>query len=723
MADFDPDAYLSAKPEQSFDPDAYLSGNTSAPKGDFSWSQAVTDIPHEIYQEGANAVGDIGALAHRSEMGSIEGLMATGKAALAVPRLIASPITGATRSLLGHGLANTEHGITSLINPDIAAKQDPTQMYEESKADVDKAMMGARPAGVPVKVPSTMQAKPAYEWQSPAAAPNATPSAPKYEPSTTEELFNAADQNYANMRGYGVEIDKNAASNLGSQIKSDLENTHGYDDFVVPKTYRAVDKFDKIKGQNATISDIENVRKTLNKVASTDPAERHAAREAIGQIDDYLSNLHKTNDVVVNPHFAQKVAEEATTARGNYAAGKRSELIDEAIEKAERQASSSGSGGNINNAIRQQLKSLRNNDKKMRGWTDAEKAQLDAVIKGGSVANLGRKLGKFAPEGIVSTAGSVALGAMAGHPEALPALGYVSKKIGDKATRKAAEKLSGTIRSRAPESRKAAINAAAQAAFAPPPGPSRLSAGVAAALPHRLDVYPSQIQGLVPSTAEEQQKARGGRNNQPDKGAKKQRHFGGAIRRAIKGYADGGSPELSEADQAAMMPETFVNPLVDKKLRDTANIMMIPGRTLQSEMPMTSEDMIAPANQLAGMAMQGSGAMPAEGFRSGMSIFPNGYLEKVPMDQRMSLRGVSHPGFRWQVIDKNTGKIERKDIASRGQASRSADRLDNKYGGYRYRTEPVRAPEEQLTEDELKFLGEHGFNRGGAVRRAMRGYD
>jgi hypothetical protein len=81
---------------------------------------------------------------------------------------------------------------------------------------------------------------------------------------------------------------------------------------------------------------------------------------------------------------------------------------------------------------------------------------------------------------------------------------------------------------------------------------------------------------------------------------------------AAKGYADGGSPELSEADQAAMSPETFANPLAKLYLKRAINTLAIPGRALQSREPITTEEMIEPAMDLSGMVMLGGAPMPGE---------------------------------------------------------------------------------------------------------------
>lgn len=110
---------------------------------------AVTDIPSEIYQAGKSALSTIGdtlnpfsearhaayakqAAAPSFMQGIVEGAKQvgeTGKGILAVPELVASPITGTARSAIGHPF--------SVISG---------KPYEEAKSDVDLAMMGLAPS-------------------------------------------------------------------------------------------------------------------------------------------------------------------------------------------------------------------------------------------------------------------------------------------------------------------------------------------------------------------------------------------------------------------------------------------------------------------------------------------------------------------------------------------------------------------------------------------------
>jgi hypothetical protein len=542
---FDPNKPFEAE-KPAFNPDQPF----ETPK-DFSWSKAVTDIPSEIGNEAGKAWSDISALSNRGQQGPIEGLLTTGKAALAVPRLAMSPVTGAARSLVGHTMANLEHKAGEYINPEVAAKDDPEKMYETAKGDVDTAMSAMRPAGNPVKIAG------AYEWKTP--KPSQSPAVGVTKQPETEAFFDAADANYSNMRGLGVEIHPQAMNRVADNILTEL-HTEGYRPRNAPGVFDAVEELRAPAGANHEISDIDSVRKVLNR-ARMDPAQRDAARRAINHIDDYLADLHKNpNDIVVNPHFAQKLSDEAVAARANYAAAKRAEDVDEALDKAERAAARAGSGGNINNAIRQALSSLRNNKKKMAGWTDAEKAELDAVINGSRTGNAARQAGKFAPHGIVSTVMSAGAGhaLMPGIGEiAVPGLGFIAKKIGDRITQSGADRLSNVIKSRSPLGKQTSINTAAQSAFAPQSSRPAITSTVAnAGLPSPTQNLPlRQIQNLMGAAADDEKKRPRKRDNEPDQGAGGKSHgggirreTGGAVKRALQSlqeYADGGATEIS----------------------------------------------------------------------------------------------------------------------------------------------------------------------------------
>lgn len=129
----------------------------SLPKDKPSISDAVTDVPKEIVKAASENIDAIKkGITDRGSKGPLEGLMDAGKAVLAIPGLIASPLTGAARSLIGHPMAQAEHAVGTLINPEAAAKDDPQKMYEAAKGDTDLAMSALASRGGPPSVPAVI---------------------------------------------------------------------------------------------------------------------------------------------------------------------------------------------------------------------------------------------------------------------------------------------------------------------------------------------------------------------------------------------------------------------------------------------------------------------------------------------------------------------------------------------------------------------------------------
>jgi len=161
----------------------------------------------------------------------------------------------------------------------------------------------------------------------------------------------------------------------------------------------------------------------------------------------------------------------AGEARGNWSAKKRAETIQDALEKAERQAGSAHSGANTDNAIRQQIKSIRNNPKKSRGYTEEELAKMDEIIHGSTGGNVlrtgGNLLGGGGGLGAALTAGG---GALAAGPlgAAAPLVGYGLKQAGAASTRRQVDELLEMIRRRSPVAEERGVTEMPQPAIQDP---------------------------------------------------------------------------------------------------------------------------------------------------------------------------------------------------------------------------------------------------------------
>lgn len=378
---------------------------------------AFADVPKEIKAAAGAAIDKIAALKDRSKQGTIEGLLTTGRAALAVPELAMSPITGAARSLIGHPMADLTHKVGELIAPEIAAKQDPAQLYETAKGDVDLALAGARAA---------------------------TPKPPAVATPTIQELKAASEAAYKSPEVLGLEIKPNAYRTYSDRTQLAL-NHEGFDDIVAPKTFQLLQRIQNAQpGSIVTGQNINSLRKTLGKLAgSNDPTEKAAATFAINHLDDFIPNIAR-GDILKGD--AAAAAAKLEEARGNWSAAKQSEKLDKKIQKAEMQADTSNSGMNVENRIRTQMGRIAIDPREARGLTADEVAKAKAIAEGTKSQNALRAAGNM-------LGGGGGLGAVVtGIPSAgmAPAAGFALKILSNSMTLKQAERLSEAVRLRAP---------------------------------------------------------------------------------------------------------------------------------------------------------------------------------------------------------------------------------------------------------------------------------
>jgi hypothetical protein len=124
--------------------------DASQPKEESMIPAAIRDVPKEIAAAASSALDHMDLAEKRSKMGPVEGVLATGRAVLAIPELAMSPVIGAARSLLGHPIADAETAVGGLIDPEAAKQREESgAAYEDAKRSVDTAMSAARPAKVP----------------------------------------------------------------------------------------------------------------------------------------------------------------------------------------------------------------------------------------------------------------------------------------------------------------------------------------------------------------------------------------------------------------------------------------------------------------------------------------------------------------------------------------------------------------------------------------------
>jgi hypothetical protein len=275
---------------------------------------------------------------------------------------------------------------------------------------------------------------------------------------TIEELDKAAKAGFQHPEVGQLSIKPKALQSWADDLRSNLTEA-GLDENIAPKTWNILKRFDEAPPNSVvTGNNLQSLRRTFGRAAA-DPNDAPAASRAIESLDKFVGEGIPQDAVLRgDPNTVGSIWGEA---RGNYAAARRSERISTAIDKAELQAGGANSGANIDNATRQQIKSILNNRKARRGYSGDELREMRQIVMGtytGDAARaVGNILGGGGGLGTMLTAGAgAASGAMAGGPfgaiigAATPIVGFGFKKLGNAITGSSVEKLDELVRSRSP---------------------------------------------------------------------------------------------------------------------------------------------------------------------------------------------------------------------------------------------------------------------------------
>jgi hypothetical protein len=262
---------------------------------------------------------------------------------------------------------------------------------------------------------------------------------------TGDELKGVSQAGYEAAEQAGVILKPEGVRKLATDVVGDLAQ-FGYHPQLQPRIGAVLGEMERLAQGNVTYKGMDVLRRIASSAGSSqDPSERAIATKIIQRIDDYMANLPA--DDVLTGNAAQASAG-IKQGRDNWARFKRNEMVDTARIKAERRADSSGTGGNLDNTIRQNVRAILDNPRRSRGMTAAEKEMAEKVVRGTGIQNALRMVGKLSPTtGGLSAAMNV--GATALNPlMAIPgALGAGAKVAADRMTIKNANALSELIRS------------------------------------------------------------------------------------------------------------------------------------------------------------------------------------------------------------------------------------------------------------------------------------
>ncbi|WP_455296462.1 hypothetical protein [Brucella pituitosa] len=210
---------------------------------------------------------------------------------------------------------------------------------------------------------------------------------------SVDDLRAAGNAAYQQADQAGVIFTPNAVNRLNTQITDKLTNL-GYDPALQPGAAAVVRRLGDLQGQNVTLSGLDTLRKVAsNGFIPGNKSNNKAVSQIVEAIDDIVTNP-STNDILTGN--AQAASSALKQAREMWSRLSKAERVSGAISRAELRAASTGSGGNVDNAIRQNLRRILENP---RGFTQAEQDALRKVVTGTKGQNALRLAGKLSPQG------------------------------------------------------------------------------------------------------------------------------------------------------------------------------------------------------------------------------------------------------------------------------------------------------------------------------------
>ena len=250
---------------------------------------------------------------------------------------------------------------------------------------------------------------------------------------TAEEIKAVARTAYDTAENAGVVFKPAAGQRVLANAQTKLAEL-GYHPTLQPRIQQLLNVLDEQAGSNVTLKGVQQWRRIAGAAAqSQDASERTMANAIIGEIDDLIANPQATEVLLGDSKAGAAAFKEAT---GLWKRAKKTELIESAILKAEDRAASAGTGGNLENATRQNIRRLLDNERTKRLFSKGEQDAMREFVRGTTKENMLRLVGRLSPEtgGLQIGVGSGLAGAgfATGNPllALIPAIGFGARRAG-----------------------------------------------------------------------------------------------------------------------------------------------------------------------------------------------------------------------------------------------------------------------------------------------------
>jgi UDP-N-acetylglucosamine transferase subunit ALG13 len=200
---------------------------------------------------------------------------------------------------------------------------------------------------------------------------------------TLGNLQSVKNKAYQAVDDAGEVFDRTEMQDLYAKASQVLQ-ANDFDDIADPQTAAALRILERRQGEDVSLGRLDKLRQSMWKRYSR--SDEPLILDVIGEIDTMIESRAGTSELM-------------SVARAANSRFKKSEMLEDAFNKARLQTSSTGSGGNILNKYRQAITSIVVNPKKAKWFEAEELALMESFIEGDAAENVLRKVGKLAPGG------------------------------------------------------------------------------------------------------------------------------------------------------------------------------------------------------------------------------------------------------------------------------------------------------------------------------------
>lgn len=261
-----------------------------------------------------------------------------------------------------------------------------------------------------------------------------------------DKLHEQADDAYKASDKAGVMIKPDVAKRIIANAQQKLTQ-FGYHPQNHPGVKVALDELDRIASGNFTLKGLDIARQvTRGGYTTTNPKNNAALEIVVDEIDDAIHGL-TPNDIIMGK--SKEGVNALLKARELWTRVRKNEAFADAVESARLRAASTGSGGNVENATRQELRRFVDPKIKsgQKNWTPEEAAAIKEIVQGTLTQNTLRLAGKLSPQGNGIMAALGVGGAMTNPVLGVPALGGLAAKyMADKGVQQGIQALDELIR-------------------------------------------------------------------------------------------------------------------------------------------------------------------------------------------------------------------------------------------------------------------------------------